>query len=256
MGRGGSPPAMTLWASTDISVNGVDLTGIDLRLQPGMDLAGRIAFEASMLPIPTDLSRITVQLSPAPTAGISVAVNAPRITPENDGTFNLEGIAPGRYLLSATQPVVGTTSGAAWSMKSVRLGDVDVTDGGFEIRPNEPTRNVVLTFTDKVTELSGTLLDPANRPSQALSIIMFSTDRSQWTSRSRRLRPPLRPGTDGKFKFTGLAPGEYFLAALGDFEQADVLKPDFLEQVAAAAMKITLAEGEKKVQDVRIAGGG
>ena len=65
----------------------------------------------------------------------------------------------------------------------------------------------------------------------------------------------MRAGVDGKFRFTNLLAGEYFLAALSDFEPQDVYRPDFLEQVSAAAMKIVVAEGEKKVQDIRIAGG-
>ena len=69
------------------------------------------------------------------------------------------------------------------------------------------------------------------------------------------MRIPVRASTDGKFRFTNLQPGEYFLAALSDFETADVFKPEFLEQVAAAAMKITITEGEKKVQDLKISGG-
>jgi hypothetical protein len=77
-----------------------------------------------------------------------------------------------------------------------------------------------------------------------------------WSQRSRRLRVPVRASTEGKFRFTNLPPGEYYMAALTDFEPNDYYNPTFLDQVAAAgAIKITLAEGEKKVQDLRIAGG-
>ena len=116
--------------------------------------------------------------------------------------------------------------------------------------------DIVLTFTDRPAEVSGTLMDATGKPSSALSIMLFSTNKVTWTTRSRWLRSPVRAGVDGKFRFTNLLPGEYFLAALSDFEQADIVKPDFLEQVAAAAMKIVVAEGEKKVQDIKIAGGG
>jgi len=51
-------------------------------------------------------------------------------------------------------------------------------------------------------------------------------------------------------------PGEYYLAALTDFDRNDVDKAWFLEQVAAAATKITIGEGEKKTQDLKIASGG
>ena len=76
-----------------------------------------------------------------------------------------------------------------------------------------------------------------------------------WSQTSRRIRQPVRPANDGGFKFANVLAGEYFLAALSDFDMADVFKPEFLEQVAAVAMKITIAEGEKKVQDLKISGG-
>ena len=83
----------------------------------------------------------------------------------------------------------------------------------------------------------------------------FSVDPEHWSQRTRRIRPPVRAGTDGTFRFTNLLPGEYHLAALSDYEQADLFRPEFLEEVAAASMKITIGDGEKKVQDIRIAGG-
>jgi hypothetical protein len=135
------------------------------------------------------------------------------------------------------------------------VAGVDAADVPFDVRPDQDIANAVVTFTDKLAELSGTLLDAAGHPTPEFSIILFPFDKSMWSQRSRRLRAPVRASTDGKFKFTNLLPGEYYLAALTDFEPNDYYKPAFLEQVAAAAMKVTIAEGEKKVQDLKIAGG-
>jgi hypothetical protein len=254
-GRGGGPAA-TLWASADITVNGEDQAGIELRLQPGMKLTGRVAFEAATLPVPTDFSRINVRLSAAPTAsGVAVSVNIPSAIVGADGTFTLEGLSPGRYFMSASAPAVAPGTTGQWLLKSARVGDVDAADRPFDVVPNKDLSNIVLTFTDRISELTGTLLDGANRPTAAMSVILFGTDRSMWSQRSRRLRFPVRTGADGRFRFASVLPGEYFLAVLTDYEPGDLYKPEFLEQVAAASMKITIAEGEKKVQDLKIAGG-
>ena len=259
-GRGG-PAALNLWATADVTVNGEDLSGIELRVQQGMELSGRVVFDGSSLPPPTDLSRVSIRLSAAPNAsGVTVSVNVPNGQAAADGTFKLEGVTPGRYFLSATvpgaPPAPGAPPGSQWTLRSARVGSVDAADSPFEVQPNQNISNVVFTFTDRVAELTGTLMDEAGKPTPALSIILFPTDRGMWSQRSRRMRLPVRASTDGKFRFTNLQPGEYFLAALSDFESADVFKPEFLDQVAAAAMKITIAEGEKKVQDLKISGGG
>jgi hypothetical protein len=64
----GPAPTMTLWATADISVNGQDVSGLTVRLQPGMTVSGRIAFDAGTLQPPADLSRISVQVSPTSTS--------------------------------------------------------------------------------------------------------------------------------------------------------------------------------------------
>jgi len=134
-------------------------------------------------------------------------------------------------------------------------GQVNAADLAFEVRPDEDIAGATITFTDKLAELSGMLQDAAGHPTPEFSIILFPVDKALWTQRSRRLRPPVRASTDGRFKLTNLLPGDYYLAALSDFDPSDYTKPSFLEQVALAAMKVTIAEGEKKVQNVKIAGG-
>jgi hypothetical protein len=256
-GRGGGPIPMTLWAAADVSVNGIDQSGIELRLQEGMDLSGKIIFDSATSQPPTDLSRISIRLGAAPTPGVTVAVNSPTGQPAADGTFTLQGVTPGRYLLSASSPgaVPGGSPGQSWVMKSAKVGDIDAADLAFEVVPGQNVSDVVITFTDKTSELSGTLLDANGKPTPEFSILLFPTDKGMWSNRSRRLRSPSRPGADGKFKFTNVLPGDYYLAALTDFEPQDVYKPEFLEQVAPIALKITIGEGEKKVQDLKIGGG-
>lgn len=251
-GHGGPAPAMTLWASADISVNGADVSGLVLQLAPGVDIAGRVTFEGTAEK-PADLSGISVRLRSAPTPGITVSVGVPAAPLNPDGTFVLKGVTPGRYFVTSFVPGGGATP--TWTMRSARVGEIDAGDVPFEVGAGREPSDISVTFTDKVGELSGRLLDGANKPTSQLSIILFPTDKAMWSQTSRRLRQPVRPANDGAFKFTGILAGEYYLAALTDFEMADVFKPEFLEQVAAMAMKITIAEGEKKVQDLKISGG-
>jgi hypothetical protein len=65
----------------------------------------------------------------------------------------------------------------------------------------------------------------------------------------------VRLASDGRFSVTGLPPGEYYLGVLTDADPSQLSDLPFLEQLATTAIRITLAEGERKVQDVKMAGG-
>jgi len=49
-----------------------------------------------------------------------------------------------------------------------------------------------------------------------------------------------------------LPPGDYLVAAVTDVEQGEWYVPAFLTELAQAAIPVTIAESEKKVQDIRV----
>jgi hypothetical protein len=89
------------------------------------------------------------------------------------------------------------------------------------------------------------------RPLSSGSPNLWKRALSPWTG-SRRLRPPVRPASDGRYRIAPLPAGVY-VAALTDLDPEDLYDPAFLEQVAASSLTVTLAEGEKRVQDLRLA---
>lgn len=248
---------LDLYASTEIDVQGDDIGGLSLTLQPGVTVAGRLAFEASTLESPTDLSRARIQLMmpEARQPGSAAAVNMYMGLPGADATFSIAGVTPGRYVVSAFMPG-GAPPMLGWTVKSVIVNGQNVFDRPFEIRAGDAVADVVITMTDRVTEISGLLQDQLGRPAPDHRVFVIPTDKSAWTLVSARMRPPIRPASDGRYRVAGLPPGEYFVAALADIAEEDYLDASFLEQVAAAAIKITLAEGEKKQLDLRLRGPG
>lgn len=65
----------------------------------------------------------------------------------------------------------------------------------------------------------------------------------------------IRPGPDGKFKLIGLPAGEYYIGVMAEVDQPDLGDPAFLDPLAAGSLKLTLADGEKRVQDLKVARG-
>jgi len=240
---------------------------VTLRLQPGMTVSGRIVFEGTSTP-PADLTKTRISLGNVPTSAspiemaMSMVLGTSMATTSPDGTFVAKGVTPGRYRASVVGPGMllammtpGLAPAGGWTLKSIVWNGRDVADIPFEVKPNEDVSGLVVTMTDRTTELSGSVLDQAGRVTGNFPIVVFSTDRSAWTIGSRRIQQA-RPANDGKFKFVGLPAGEYFVCAVTDLDPEDLYNAAFLDQLVPGAFKITLGDGEKKVQDIKLSGSG
>jgi hypothetical protein len=249
-GLSGGP---ALWSETTLSVSGDDISGLALTLEPGPALTGRVTFAEGTMKPPADLTQWRVALvTPAsltrrgPVMG-SLNPAAP-IALKADGTFEIAGIPPGGFLFQLTGPGVGP---AGWWMTSMMSGDRDLLDRLIQVRPGSPSMNVVLSMSDRHTELSGTLRTSTGQPHADVFVIAFSTDRAMWGPSARRVRA-VRPGSDGRFSMPDLPPGEYLLGVVTDIEPEDWQNPALLERLAPTSVKVTLGDGEKKVQDLQL----
>lgn len=239
---------LRLWAQQDVEVSGEDVLGLTLTLQPGMTVSGRVVFEAKTLKPP---AVGTLQVNLNAVAVIQQLGSSGGIV-DTSGGFSIQTVGPGTYRFSVYGlPGADNASGPSWHLKSVSVDGRDLADSPLEVEPGRSVRDVVLVYSDQSTELSGSLVDAAGKPTPGLSILLFPTDRALWNG-PRRMRGPVQPLADGSYRFTDLAAGEYYLAALTDVDSSDLGDPAFLEQVAQAAIKITIAFGEKRTQDIRV----
>jgi hypothetical protein len=264
-GRGQGPVTQILWASTDIGVGGQDLEDLVLQLQPGMSITGRVTFEGSLLPPPPDLTRVRVNLVPRGQQSFGGGNSGPTQM-DATGRFTIAGVPPGSYTLAANVPGGGRGGGglpagaqggatASWVLKSASAAGRDVLDFPFVVEPNQDVSGALLTFSDRTQEVSGVIQDTQGQPTAGFTIIIFPSDSRYWQPQSRRVMAT-RPGTDGRFSFRNLPAGDYRLTAVIDVEPGEWFNPDFLSQLGSASIPLSLAEGERKVQDIRLAGGG
>jgi hypothetical protein len=251
----GGPQPPVFWAQTDVIVTGDNLDNVVLSLQPAMTITGRIAFEGNAT-APQDLTRARVSLAPMPTAGLNVSMGFPSTTIAPDGTFTITNVIPGEYRIAGTVPTPRESfTPVNWQMKSALVDGRDILDFPLQVQPNQNLSDAVVTFTDITQQVSGTLQDASGRPAPDYTIVVFPADTEYWLPRARRIRTT-RPGTDGSFSVDDLPIGSYRMAAVVDMAQDDAWDPAFLEQLVPASYAFSLAPGEKKVQDLRISGGG
>lgn len=250
-------PAPLLWAQTDVLISGQDLQGVDLTLAPAPSMSGRLTFTATTVKPPADVSVVRLQfssvenLAAALTGGSGSASPYPAIV-EADGSFRVPGLPPGRYIPSATWPGIRNPEGAGWWLTNVAVAARDLGDAPIEVRPGEEVTNVTIGFRDRIGAVEGLLADSSGRPAPGYFVLVFPAERESWTMTSRRALPAVRPGTDGRFRVTGLPAGQYYVAVVTTVEPDDAMDPALLEAILPSAIRITIKEGETVRQDLKI----
>lgn len=244
----GPPPPqaeLDLWAATDLTLNGFDIEGVVLTLQPGLTVTGTVRLEGQDPDAPITPGLLVQMVSPP--AEPSPAASQFNTPAKADGSFSLSGVIPGRYVLTA-RPL------GPWVTRSVVVSGREVFDESFEIPPGQNV-DATITMTSRVSNLNGTIYDASGRPDPNYFVFLFSADPTHWRAGSVRLRQPIRPDEHGVYRYRNVQPGDYFLIALTDASEVDWLDPAFLAQAAEGAIRVTIADGEQKVIDVKLAGG-
>ena len=242
--RPGDSTTPSLFATTEVTLDGHPVTGLTIILQPGFTVSGKVQFSGTLAP--PDPSRLRVQLMPVFAAG-QVNVGVPPAPVNADGTFSIAAVAPGNYRLMSTVP--GSSPGSGWTLVSAMANGRDTLDSPLQVQHD--VEDAVLTFSDRTGELSGAVQDPSGRPAPEYYIVVFPADRAQWLPQSRRIRA-IRPSAEGRFLFRPLPAGNYLLSAVTDIEDGEWYDPAVLQQLSAVSMPITLGEGEQKAQDIQV----
>ena len=249
---------LDLWGQSDLVVSGVDVEGVGIALAPASSITGRISFESTALKPPDNLASVRLQFIQTEAmalaltgAGTQSSLHDAAV--QSDGTFRVLGLPPDRYLVAASWPGMRTGDGTAgWWLTTIRLGARELVDAPIDVESNTEVRDVSLTFKDRIGVVEGLLSDAGGQPAPGYFVLAFPADRASWTSTSRRSVPPVRPGTDGRFRLAGLLAGEYYLAVVTAVDDDDAQDPAFLEVLLPRAIKIVIAGGETKKQDLKI----
>jgi hypothetical protein len=243
-GASDGPANLMPWRTeTEIIVGEQPLTGVVLKFERGVNVRGRIVFQGTAaLPSPAQV-RVSLQ----PEAVLLDAAPYPQPTTlRTDGTFVVENVAAGKYRVN-----VRTTG--AWAMHSAMAGGRDTLDVPLEVLPGQDA-SLTVTMTDRPSEITGILFDQLNRPAPEYSVVVFSADRALWTTSPRRSSGVVKLTAEGRYVVTGLPPGDYLLCVLTDVDPRQLGDPAFLEQLATTGVRVTLSEGEKKEQNLKIGG--
>jgi hypothetical protein len=231
------------YASADITVDGNDVTGIRLVATKPSTISGRIVIgsgDASALRVST----LRIGAFPQPTLGPVLGPNAAPVAVKDDWTFEARGRAGLlRMNLTGLQP--------PWNIKAIRQRGADVTDTGVEVKPGEDVGGVEVEITNRITEVSGLVTNGRGDQVKEYWVVFFARDPEKRRPPSRYVRTG-RAVQDGRFKTTGLPPGEYFALALESVDPGEITDPEMLDRLEAHASRFALHEGETRTLDLRL----
>lgn len=238
--RPSRPP--TSWLNEEITVGNEDLA-LAVSLRPEIKISGRVIFEGQRTPpanpLPTDLIRVYAA------DGRTTSTISGRLSHTTPSTFQLSELAGGRYVLRQN----GSPTG--WSLKSITIRGQDAIDVPFELAAD--LTDVVLTFTDRTSTLTGVVRTSSGSPDADALVIAFPTEPQRWSQSGPyplRIRS-VRPSRAGAFTFTNLPPGDYLLAAVHDGAASDWQSPQFLELLSRQTVRVRVAEGVNVTHDLK-----
>lgn len=245
----GSADSTPLWAVADVIVGNGEPSVVTLTLQPAVVVTGRLVFAEGALPLPADLSKVVVSMIPVGPIRSQVETKI-----DATGGVSISGIIPGSYMVRASVPGSALAgAAAAWTVSTVTVGTTNVTDRPFDVTP-AGVSDLVIGFTDQISELSGSLTTATGEPETDYFIIALPADRAYWTPQTRRI-VSTRPDAAGRYSFLGLPAGDYRLAVTTELVPLDLREVSTLEPLAAQSVPVTVGIGQKVTLNLRTPGG-
>ena len=234
------------FSATPVNVNGDDVTGLTIQAPPGSTIAGRITFET------IDRDHLppfrSVLVSPLPVDRDLAPGNIADPEVHDDGTFVMQGI-------TGTRRIVPTRLPEGWALREVRVNGIDVTDRPLTFGGREQSLNdVEVLLTDRVGEISGTLLDGDGRVVSGSFVVAMAMDRELRYPESRLLRRAA-PDASGAFRIASLSAGAYYVVGVravpidGEDAWQDAT---FLDSMTPAAISVTVHDGEAQRIALRV----
>jgi len=227
---------------SDLDVPPDGVTGLTIALQDALTVSGMLKYEGAS-PGP-GLSSLQVQLF-RDDVGVPIRAGGSISTTTADGHFTVRALLPGRYRVVINLP----GPPARWRLSSATILGQEALDDAADVRQN--VTDAVITLTDQLSTLTGKLESAGVAADYTL--ILFSTDSAKWRPLSRRILTS-RVAGDGTFSFANVPPGDYWLAPVDDVEPGEWFDQTFLQRIEPTAIRVTIGEGEKKTQDLRVGG--
>jgi len=247
----------------EMNVTDADLKGLVIPMAAGTPIKGTVTLEGGDLKtlFPANSQNNAATAIAAANAGILVSGLRPAIgltqviglpTPaasgpiEENGTFTLDGVAPGKYQLNVAALPQG------FFVKAARFAGREVLHAGLELGAGGGG-DLAIVLSNKPGEIDGAIVTDSNE-SHAGYLVTLWTKNPEPGSANGGVRTAYTD-QNGGFQFRNLPPGEYFTVAWEEADAQLVLSRDFLAQFSGEASSVTISEGGQGSAQVKLISG-
>lgn len=209
----------------EVQVGDGPVENVQVALQPAFEMTATVTAEGETKP---DFKSMQVYVTGRERAGRMGSGGGGRV--EEDGKAPLKNIPPGHYDLN----INGVPAG--YYVKSMRAAQTEIGAAAFRAVPGLP---IEIVLSPRGATVTGTLLNEKKEPATIGSVVLYA--------RGENI-PPLRRfkigsiDQQGRFELSGIAPGDYVLAAVDEVESGVVWDPAFLTQNESSMEKLSLRE--------------
>jgi hypothetical protein len=221
-----------------LSVPAAPISDLRIVIAPTIDVPGRVQLDGA----PPPAGAVLVAAS---AAGQPESIDGARVLVGADGRFTLR-VRPGQWQIA---PV----STNKWMLKRMLVRGQAVDPLAPVTITGEPQERLEILLTSQLTVVTGTARDSNGALVRDFHAIVFPAQPAASQSVAKRPRIE-RADREGRFRFEGLLPGDYLVAALIDFDPEDgALDDELLEAIRPSATPLQVSEGGTETLTVKLA---
>jgi hypothetical protein len=215
------------------------VTDLELRAELGATVEGRVVRDVGA----------TRALDPA-----SVYVGFTKQVQGQLGGFtgnNFPAAADGSFLLESPGGLVQFSVKrlpTGWAVKSISLDGAEIDDAPIDFGSGR--RQIEIVLTDKVSSVSGVVVDRKGSPLSNYSVVLFPPDPARWHRESRFLA--MAPSDNaGRFRLENVPAGTYLAVAVAALPMGSWQDASILQRLQGSAETIRLGEGQQLAISIR-----
>lgn len=224
------------WGELRLDVADRDIDSVVLPLHRPVTLSGTVAWAPGSTAATTSLYLESAR-------GLR-SMGMPSVLFPQGSAFTIDGLMAGDYILRVRSATV----------ESVMWEGRDYAERPLPTSAGRDLAGVVVTLSSATSTATGNVSDGNGPLTSLAAVIAYPVEQDGWTDygfNPARLSSVLATA-DGRFRFEGLPPAEYFFLAVPAAQERAWLDPAFLAAHAGVATRVRIERSDAKVQGIAL----